>query len=44
MSEKQLRTTNTLLVLILIILLINLVVDLIPYILTGSILSAFFKF
>ena len=43
MVENQLRRTNALLCIILIVLLISLVVDLIPYILAGNILSSFFR-
>lgn len=41
MSEKQLRITNILLSLILLILTINLIIDLMPLIITGRILSSF---
>lgn len=41
MPEKQLRFTNILLVLILLIMTLNLIIDLVPYIITGSLLRSF---
>jgi hypothetical protein len=43
MSDKQLRITNVLLLLILIILIISLFVDLMPYIIAGRMLGSFFR-
>ena len=40
MSEKQLRITNILLALILLIMALNLIIDLVPLIITGGILSS----
>lgn len=41
MTEKQLRITNILLVLILLIMTVNLVIDLMPLLITSRILSSF---
>lgn len=41
MPEKQLRITNILLALILLIMTVNLIIDLMPLIITGRILSSF---
>ena len=41
MSEKQLKITNILLLLILLIMTVNLLLDIIPLLITGRILSSF---